>query len=368
MNKTLLTLAVTAATIGTQANALEIYNKEGTQMSIGGHATIGLTGAHAGKDARVEEKSPRINLEVIHDLGNGFKADFKGEWAMNMLEGGKNTFTTRLGYIGIGHETYGRIAAGTQWSPYYMAAGVVDTPIGWSNDFLYDNQGLFGTARADKLAAYYNTIDFDEAGALTIGAGWQGANSVDETIGYKQDGKTVAGAGDQVYSTKTQTWLSSQNRGQVALGYTISGFNVNYAFNSGNVVERNVAKLAESNLVSAKYGNFGAGLYVAATFADNKNMNSFDSKLIAKTQAVDSILAYGFDMGLNLILKHEEMQDTENNVRVKSGTSVQAEYTINPRVRAYTGYNFDNQGETGANVDYRKAQDNQFIIGTRFYL
>ncbi|MFC5080093.1 Outer membrane porin protein OmpD precursor [Vibrio thalassae] len=351
MNKTLLALAVTSAAIGTQANALEIYNKEGTQMSIGGHATIGLTSAHANKDARVEEKSPRINLEVIQDIGNGFKADFKGEWAMNMLEGGKNTFTTRLGYIGLGHETYGRIAAGTQWSPYYIAAGVVDTPIGWSNDFLYDNQGLFGTARADKLAAYYNTIDFDDAGALTIGAGWQGANSV-------MDPKD-----------STKTWLSSTNRGQIAAGYTIAGFNVNYAFNSGHVTDHQQGntKVADSHVVSGKYGNFGSGLYIAATLASNKNMNSFDSKLIDQTEAFDSILAYGLDMGLNLILKHEEMQDTKNNLRVKSGTSIQAEYTLSPRLRAYTGYNFDNQGETGT-VDYRKRKDNQFIIGTRFYL
>ncbi|MCL9773833.1 porin [Vibrio methylphosphonaticus] len=350
MNKTLLALAVTAAAIGTQANALEVYNKEGTQMSIGGHATIGLTGAHAGKDARVEEKSPRINIEVIQDIGHGFKADFKAEWAMNMLEGGKDTFKTRLGYIGLGHETYGRIAAGTQWSPYYMAAGVVDTPIGWSNDFLYDNQGIFGTARADKLAAYSNTIDFDTAGALTIGAGWQGANSV-------VDPKDA-----------NNTWISSTNRAQVVAGYTIAGFNANYAFNSGNITERGVAKLADSHLVSGKYGNFGSGLYVAATLASNKNMNSFDSKLINETEAFDSILAYGLDMGLNLILKHEEMKDTQNDVRVKSGTSVQAEYTISPRLRAYTGYNFDNQGETGSTVDYRKRKDNQFIIGTRFYL
>ncbi|MGF1777713.1 porin [Vibrio nomapromontoriensis] len=367
MNKTLLALAVTAAAIGTQANALEVYNKEGTQMSIGGHATIGLTGAHAGKDARVTETSPRINIEVIQDIGHGFKADFKAEWAMNMLEGGKDTFKTRLGYIGLGHETYGRIAAGTQWSPYYMAAGVVDTPIGWSNDFLYDNHGFFGTARADKLAAYYNTIDFGDAGALTVGAGWQGANSVSETIQYNDSGDVVA-PGEIVDGTKTQTWLSSQNRAQVAAGYTIAGFNANYAFNSGNITERGVAKLADSHLVSGKYGNFGSGLYVAATLASNKNMNSFDSKLIAETEAFDSILAYGLDMGLNLILKHEEMKDMQNDVRVKSGTSIQAEYTLSPRLRAYTGYNFDNQGETGSTVDYRKRKDNQFIIGTRFYL
>ncbi|MCW8345715.1 porin [Vibrio sp. ZSDZ65] len=355
MNKTLLALAVTAAAIGTQANALEVYNKEGTQMNIGGHVTVGLTGAHKGQDARVEEKSPRLNIEVIQDLGNGFKADFKAEWQMNMLEGAENTFKTRLGYIGLGHETYGRLAAGTQWSPYYMAAGVVDTPIGWSNDFLYDNHGFFGTARAEKMVAYSNTIDFDTAGALTLGAGWQGANQVTETV------STVS---ENVVSTSKNVVLHSQNRAQIAAGYSIEGFNANYAFNSGNLTERGIARTAESHLVSGKYGNFGAGLYVAATYASNEYMNSYNNALLKDTKAFDSILAYGLDMGLNLILKHEVMKDDELGLNVKSGTSVQAEYTISPRLRAYTGYNYDNQGEG----KYKKQQDHQFIIGTRFYL
>lgn len=356
MNKTLLAVAVTAAAIGTQANALEVYNNEGTVMNIGGHVTVGLTGAHKGQDARVEEKSPRLNVEVIQDLGNGFKADFKAEWQMNMLEGAENTFKTRLGYIGLGHETYGRLAAGTQWSPYYMAAGVVDTPIGWSNDFLYDNHGFFGTARAEKMVAYSNTIDFDTAGALTIGAGWQGANQTTETVSkVDTDGKVT---------TSKDVVLNSQNRAQIAAGYAINGFNANYAFNSGNLTERGVARTAESHLVSGKYGNFGAGLYVAATYASNEYMNSYDNRLLKDTKAFDSVLAYGLDFGLNLIVKHEEMKDDELGLRVKSGTSVQAEYTISPRLRAYTGYNYDNQGEG----KYKKAKDHQFIIGTRFYL
>jgi hypothetical protein len=229
-----------------------------------------------------------------------------------------------------------------------MAAGVVDTPIGWSNEFLYDNHGFFGTARAEKMVAYSNTIDFDTAGALTIGAGWQGYNV-------------------QKDSTNKE-WLTSQNRAQVAAGYTISGFNVNAAFNSGNLIDKNDGnkqKTAESALISAKYGNFGSGLYVAATYADNKHMNSFNNKLINSTKAFDSVLAYGLDFGLNLILKHEELNDEERNERVKSGTSIQAEYTISPRLRAYTGYNYDNQGEGEI---YHKNQDHQFIIGTRFYL
>jgi predicted porin len=268
---------------------------------------------------------------------------------MNMLEGAENTFSTRLGYIGLGHEQYGRVALGTQWSPYYMAAGVVDTPIAWSNGFLYDNHGFFGTARAEKMAAYSNTFDFEGAGALTIGAGWQGYNTA-----------TIGG-----------TKFESESRGQAAIGYSISGFNFNYAYNGGDIKDtaaNGQTKRAESHLVSGKYGNFGAGLYLAATYGENKNMNarSINSKeLMAESEVLDSIAAYGFDNGLNLILKHEEVKDKELNQRADSKSSVQAEYTISPRLRAYTGYQYDHKG-TGAYKD--GAKDHKWIIGTRFYL
>jgi predicted porin len=379
MNKTLLALAVTAAAIGTQANALEVFNDGTTTASIGGHATVGVIAGKAGGNAQVEEKSPRINLEVKTDLGNGFTADVKGEWATNFLKGGETSFKTRLGYIGVSHEDFGRLSAGTQWSPYYMAAGVVDQPIAFSNDFLYDNQGILGTARGDAMVAYTNAFDFDTAGAFNFGLAWQGQKSTSET--YTNAGE--AGFTDGITSdTYTGTRLESENRGQVALGYTIEGFNFNYAYSGGNITERGVAKKATSNLISGKFGNYGAGLYVAATVGFNKNMNNADtyegafhdasaekktplrSELLAETRVFDSILAYGFDNGLNIIAKHEEMKDEKEGSMVKSGTSIQAEYTISPRMRAYTGFNYDNQGEG----KYKKAKDHTFVIGTRFYL
>ncbi|MBY6198323.1 porin [Vibrio hangzhouensis] len=361
MNKTLLALAVTAAAIGTQANAVEIYNKEGTTAKIGGHATVAFQSNEQGsKSGQIvqNEKSPRVNLEVTTELGNGVTADVKGEWAINMENGGGNTFTTRLGYIGLTHEKAGRVALGTQWSQYYMAAGVVDQPIAWSNGFLYNNHGALGTARADRLASYSNSLDFGDAGTLNFGLGWQGASEF--TSNVVSDDKTATGVK-----------YDASNRAQGSLGYSIAGFNVNYAYVGGDVKETTgttATKKAQSHLVSAKYGNFGSGLYVAATYADNENMNGglVGEGLVAETKAFDSLVAYGLDNGLNLIVKHEEMKDEVKGLRMNSATSLQAEYTITPRFRAFTGYKFDNQGE-GVYKE-AKARNNEFLIGGRFYL
>ncbi|MCV5754808.1 hypothetical protein OFN51_39010, partial [Escherichia coli] len=80
----------------------------------------------------VGTNSPRINISATQDLGNGFTADARGEWALNYLDGGEESFKTRLGYLGITHEVYGRAVGGTQWSPYYDVAGIADMPIAFA--------------------------------------------------------------------------------------------------------------------------------------------------------------------------------------------------------------------------------------------
>jgi predicted porin len=345
MKKTLLALAVTTAAISTQANALEVFNDGTTKASIGGHATVAFKSDETGKRAGAvvqNEKAPRINFEAITDLGNGLKADMKGEWAINMENGGANAFTTRLGYIGLTHEKAGRLALGTQWSQYYMgAAAVVDQPIAWSNDFVYENQGKLGTARAENLAAYSNSLDFGDAGSLEFGAGWQGAKTDSDNVEY--------GA-----------------RTQARLGYNIAGFQVNTAVTTGDIKESaaSATKKARAAAISGKYGSFGQGLYVAATYQDAENMKKgFEG--LTDTKSVDSILAYGLDNGLNLIAKHEETQDAVKNLRMKSETSVSVEYPLSPRFRAFTGYKIDNQGE---GAEYKHTRNDEFLLGGRFYL
>ncbi|GAM67193.1 outer membrane protein N [Vibrio sp. JCM 19236] len=129
MNKKIIALAVAAAAFGTQASAVELYNNDGTTFSIGGHVSVSAKGNSDVGGTDIIANSPRINFNATQDLGNGFTADAKGEWALNLLEGGTESFKTRLGYIGVSHDAFGRAVAGTQWSPYYDVAGIADMPI-----------------------------------------------------------------------------------------------------------------------------------------------------------------------------------------------------------------------------------------------
>ncbi|WP_240206426.1 porin [Vibrio sp. CyArs1] len=368
MNKKIIALAVSAAAFGTTAQAVELYNQDGSTFSVGGHVSVGVQDSE--KDAAgVNSVSPRINFEATQDLGNGFTADAKGEWALNMLNGGDNSFTTRLGYIGVSHAELGRVAVGTQWAPYYTAGGVADLPIAFANDFLYDNHGALGTGRADAMLAYTNAFDFGNAGAFNFGLGWQGANDIDNT--------TTA-----TTPPVTNGKFNLGQRAQVQLGYDVAGFGINYAYTGGDITStglttQNLDDKATSHLVSAKYGTYGKGLYIAGVYAMNDYMTSYDKGAqglqLDDTKAYEAILAYGLSNSLNLSVNYESVKyDGDKAITdsryqgetIYATTAIQAEYDVTSRMRAYGGYQFDLQG-TGA---FKEDRDNMWMAGVRFFL
>ncbi|CAH1532021.1 porin [Vibrio sp. B172a] len=341
MNKKFLAAAIAAATFGTQAVAVELYNNDGTTFSIGGHVSVNLNGSEQG-DTDVGTNSPRINFTATQDLGNGFTADARGEWALNYLDGGEETFTTRLGYLGLTHDVYGRAVGGTQWAPYYDVAGVADMPIAFANDFIYDDHGALGTGRADKMLSYRNAIELGEAGAINFGLGWQGA---------KEDGAEY------------------DDRMQVALSYAIMGAKIGYTYNGGDIQQANFVgkQSAESHLVSAAYGSYGQGLYVAAVYGSNENMNfGTNGARLVESDAYEALLAYALPSSLNLSINYEMVEGKEFN-RSKTETAreemaVQAEYNFTSKFVGYAGYQFD------LNDANDRKTDDKWALGARYYL
>lgn len=345
MNKKLLALAIITAS--SNAVAVELYNEDGTTFDIGGHVSVALEGSDEG-DTGLTAVSPRINFNATHDLGNGFVADAKGEWALNYLDGGENAFTTRLGYIGVTHNDFGRMVAGTQWAPYYSVAGVADMPIAFANDFIYEDHGNLGTGRAEEMLSYGKMFELGDASKLGLAAGWQGRKSdtIDGTLSVTND-----------YG----------NRGQVALNYRIAGFSANYAYNTGDVNYGlgSKAVTSESHVISGTYGTYGSGLYVAGVYAMNENMNSDASpikSLIEDSSAYEALIAYALDNSLNLSLNYESVVDNDASKTVYTTSAIQAEYNFTKKFVGFTGYQID------LGNDYNNKEDNKWMLGARYYL
>ncbi len=354
MNKKLLAVAISSAAFASQAVAIELYNEDGTTFSVGGHVSVAVGDVNSSDrqgddDIGIESVSPRINFNVTHDIGNGFTADAKGEWALNYLDGGENAFTTRLGYLGLTHDDFGRAVAGTQWAPYYSVSGVADMPIAFANDFIYDDHGNLGTGRGEEMLSYGNSVDFGEAGTLNLGVAWQGRKV------------------DDVSYTSTVSFENEYgNRAQIALNYSIADVTANYAFNTGDVNFGSVgSQTAESHVLSATYGSYGKeGIYLAGVYAMNEYMNSSSGIALEETTAVELLASYAFSNSINVSVNYEAVEDDKESATVYSTSALQAEYNFTSNFVGFAGYEFDLQGSG----TYKDKADDKWLIGARYYL
>ncbi|NOH78281.1 porin [Vibrio sp. RE86] len=332
MNIKLLAVAVTAAACGTNAFAAEIYNSDGSTISLGGYVDVGLGEYGSSDEVEVHQVSPRINIGGTQDVGNGVTVDAKGEWQLDYLDGGDTSFTTRLGYLGVTHEQGGRLVLGTQWAPYYDIAGVADMPIAFANDFLYENHGNLATGRGDKMVTYRKGFMFADDMSLDFGLGWQGKHN---------EGLTVYDA-----------------RGQIAVSFSFMGASLGYVYNGGEV--NNVD--AESNAVSLKYGSYGDGIYAALVYAMNDQF--YDG--LYESDQYEALLAYGLGNGLNVSVNYEAVDGKATSASSSqtqfSQSAIQAEYNFTPKLVGFAGYQIDLGDDDPATED-----DDKWTFGARYF-
>jgi predicted porin len=157
MNKKLLSLAIAAAMVAPAVAMADttIYGRINTQL------VNGTSGDDSEWD--VEDNASRFGVKGSEDLGNGMKAIFQYEWAVDSENTGDigDTLDThasknadlsgapgRLAYVGL-TGGFGTVAIGRQWTPYY---GSVDkTDIMQTNSM---NDHYIGTARIGNALAY----------------------------------------------------------------------------------------------------------------------------------------------------------------------------------------------------------------------
>ncbi len=345
-----LAMAVATTFIASgSAYAAQVYSGDGTSLAIGGYVDVGVGEYGSDTEFKVHQVSPRLNIEGKKEIGSGVTIDAKGEWSLNYLDGGDTSFKTRLGYIGATHEQAGRVVAGTQWSPYYDVAGVADKPIAFGNDFLYVGQGELGSARAERMVSYRNTLQVSSDVAFNIGVGWQG----------KSD-KTTESLVANTTTGEVKTVSTSQefdNRGQIAISTEFAGFGLGYVYSGGDVNIGGKDENAQSHMFAANFGNYGKGLFAALVYGSNEYF--YDG--LKDTSQYEAIVAFGLDNGLNIIGTYEAVEDDKANETQYSQTALQFEYTVAPGFVTFAAYQFD----LGNDID--EPENDQYTIGARYF-
>jgi len=112
MKKTILASAILLAGA---ANAAEIYNNEGTSVTLGG-SFRGHVVIQDSDDVKFEDAGSRFNLKASKELDNGLTAFGAAEIKNSDVPGGKDKglYLNKV-YVGLAHDVYGTVELGQQY-------------------------------------------------------------------------------------------------------------------------------------------------------------------------------------------------------------------------------------------------------------
>ncbi|NLS12081.1 porin [Vibrio sp. SM6] len=353
MRKIALAVAVTVST--SSAFAVELYNSGGTTFSVGGYLDAALEHNGGGTSTNVDGVSPRINVVGTQNIGNGLTVEAKGEWQVNLMNGGDNTFDTRLGYVAL-HTPAGKIKLGSQWSPFYQISGVADQPILYANNYLYEggrsgSMYRVGNGRAERMLSYQNTFDINKEIELYVGLAWQGKRTYVDTTTNVEQLNTVSIVRTTGVVTQTATTIDMDNRGQVAASIDYDEYTLGLAYMGGDVNGTD----ADITSVSLSYGTYAKGLYLAANYGRTHDFYGFYD-----ANQYSGLAAYGMENGINWVLYYERVEHdhrTIDSLKIDY-LAPQIEYYRTTHFAAFVGY----QAHLGSNTG-----DNQWGVGMRYY-
>lgn len=227
MNKKLLTVALAAAMVAPVVASAEttLYGRVDNVLVNTDDDTV------AGDVWDVAGNSSRFGLKGSEDLGNGLKAIFQYEWALESSEGTSTagagaSVNNRLAYVGVAGG-FGTLAVGRQWTPYYGSVDKTDlfnnasvgaasangyylglTRTGDAIAYISPNFNGFQAKLAaviddgrtqpaiadvsDGIDAYNLSLDYDN-GPLSVGFSWLDYDSALETAPGSADRWGIAG-------------------------------------------------------------------------------------------------------------------------------------------------------------------------------
>ncbi|QIZ76276.1 porin [Ferrimonas lipolytica] len=364
MKRSTLFIAVLAA-MSLPSQAMELVDDGVNKVTLGGHLSVQLSNYdwYQGIDDSTElnANSPRVNLALTRDMGEGFTVEGKIESGFNMDEGG-NSWTTRLGYLAVKHDSYGRLSAGKEWSTYYDVAWWTDVTIAFTSDQLgiYSNDTAgddTGMGRADQVIQYRNNIALGEKGRLSAGVQWQGENgALDSRVG-----------GSLIYQ---------YDQARVGIAYVGGDVIEDYELYGATIIDLSKHQdTLESWQLSAAYGKWSKGLYVAAAYQQGTNTEA-GIRFAGDSIGFEAIGSYGFKSNTTAFVSYRQLE-SDGDVDVSSNyggdyaddgdgewnesfVTVGVHQLLSANTMIYTEYNVS----TG---DDRNG-DNQYALGFRLFL
>ena len=294
MNKKLIATAVGLALAGVTGLAsadVRLYGQLDVSIDAFDRDHIDVNGvrvAEGDDDINMNSNTSAVGVKGAEDLGNGLEAFFKVEYQADIVDGG--AWTGRDQYIGLGHESFGKLAFGTMSTAYKAQAAKIDPFYRMSfqardiglQSALHSGKGEEGQGRATNTVGY-NSPSW-------AGLGLQGTYTLDSDKndgpgGTTEDddpwsvGVTYSGLGGLYAFVSYVTTNSSgdDDATQIGAQYTMGAFEVHgiYEIDGGLITLRQYGS-ADANNLNAGSGD-GADVWsVGGTWTLGNNVIGFD--------------------------------------------------------------------------------------------
>jgi len=175
MKKLYLAASIVTAMAAMNTQAAEVFKQGSNSLDIGGYANLMLSQTSGSDKIDVADNSSRINFSFNKGLKSGWSTQAKYEFGLSGAYAGgalshnhdklsrtsSNPLSSRLAYVGLMHDKYGKIIIGKNWGVYSGVAGVADPTQKFGTSpgtYELDSGGASGTGRAEKVLQYHNAI------------------------------------------------------------------------------------------------------------------------------------------------------------------------------------------------------------------
>ncbi len=318
MKKSLIAIAI-AAFAASSANAATVYDKNGTQLDIGGrvqavwHSTHYEDNMVADGDQSVAN-SARLNIAGRTELAHGISAFGFTEWDTtdsNGTSGAHDSFETREQYVGVDFGKFGTVTAGRT---YDAVKSVIETTD------IFEDYGCVGQPGSDDWRS--GTVRYNWSGyGFDLGASYGFA------VNNATVGGSLAGDGDEMninnsfsvmagwtspdvlfgpISVKVgYAYLRGQNdngdKSLIGADYDEDGELLSYAYS-----DRNMREFA----AAITWGSLDSGLYTGVMF-DGRRFSVVDpdgDEHHYSRKGVEAVVNYAWDCGISLAVGYEYNQ------------------------------------------------------------
>ncbi|WOT04067.1 porin [Shewanella youngdeokensis] len=346
MKKTLVASALAAVIFVPTASAIEIYKDDKNAVAIGGWVDARVINTQGATE--VQNGASRINFGFTRDMGEGWKTFAKIEWGVNLvgstsIDNSNSEFTsqsndflsTRLGYGGIAHDTYGSLTIGKQWGAWYDVVyntNLVNTWDGNTSGTYTLNKAdgaINGTGRGDKTIQYRNAFgDFSFALQTQLKQASFDLYEDDNFPGLV-DGVSIADSNPIATVEYEFTYGGSATYNVTADLIVTAGANIG-KFEADYVTGQSVS---ETDLIfgaGATWGEFnGKGFYGAINFNkqefhDTDNLNRY----IPEAWGMESLASYHFDNGLRPLIGFNILEASDDYADAYNGDVFKRQFLV----------------------------------------